>query len=80
MKQPCSMSSNPTDPNSSADNESSSITPSSLAPSELVEHVEECELDAMELLLKSLYKADPDLPEEARGNGHLLLQVRSDKE
>ena len=36
--------------------------------------VEECELDAAELLLKCLYKAE--LPEEARGNGRLMLQVR----
>ena len=60
----------PTCPNSPADNASSSC-----ASSELVEHVEECELEAMELLLKSMYMADPELPEEARGNGKLLLQV-----
>ena len=65
---PCST---PTDPSSSAADAASS------ASSELVEHVEECEVEAMELLLKSMYKADPDLPKEARGDGQLLLQVRS---
>ena len=40
---------------------------------ELVIHVEECELDAVELLLKCLYKVE--LTEEVRGNGQLLLQV-----
>ena len=40
---------------------------------ELVIHVAECELEAVELLLKCLYKVE--LSEEARGNGQLLLQV-----
>ena len=40
---------------------------------ELVLHVEECDLEAVELLLKCLYKVE--LSEEARGNGQLLLQV-----
>ena len=43
------------------------------ARAELVEHVEECELEAIELLLKCLYKVE--LTEEAQGNGQLLLQV-----
>ncbi len=36
-------------------------------------HVEDSELEAVELLLKCLYKAG--LPEEAHGDGGLLLQV-----
>ena len=40
---------------------------------ELVLHVEECELEAVELLLKCLYKVE--LTEEARGNGQLLLEM-----
>ena len=40
---------------------------------ELVINVEECELEAVELLLKCLYKVE--LTEEARGNGQLLLRV-----
>ena len=56
--------------NSSASNDLAAST-----SSVQVEHVEECELEAMELLLKSFYKADLELTEEARGNGHLLLQV-----
>ena len=40
---------------------------------ELVEHVEECELEAVELLLKCLYRAE--LSQEARSDGVLLLRV-----
>ena len=40
---------------------------------ELVEHVEEGELDAVELLLKCMYKAG--VPEEAHGDIQLLLHV-----
>ena len=47
--------------------------PAISAKPELVEHVEEGELDAVELMLKCLYKVE--LPQEAQGNGHLLLQV-----
>ena len=39
----------------------------------LVEHVEEGELEAVELLLKSLYS--PGVPKEAQENGRLLLQM-----
>ena len=47
---------------------------SSNVSAELVMLVEECELEAVELLLKCLYKAE--LPEEARSHGRLMLQVR----
>ena len=50
-------------------------TSSANAPSnELVARVEACELEAVELLLKCLYKVD--MNQEARGNGRLMLQVR----
>ena len=43
------------------------------ARAELIMHVKEGELEAVELLLKCLYKVE--LPEVTRGNGQLLLQV-----
>ena len=49
------------------------LVPASSARTELVEHVEECDMEAAELLLKCLYKAE--LPQEAQSNGQLLLQV-----
>ena len=53
--------------------EGTSAAASSAARSELVQHVDEGELDAVELLLKCMYKAG--LPEEAHGNIRLLLQI-----
>ena len=47
--------------------------PAISARTELVEHVEECELEALELLLKCLYKAE--VPKEAWSNIRLLLQM-----
>ena len=60
----------------SGEPESSTVASHSMSADELVEHVEECELDAAELLLKRLYTAEWELPEEAQGNGRLMLQVR----
>ena len=52
---------------------SASPPPAASTRMELVEHVEEGELDAVELLLKCMYKVG--IPEEAHGNVRLLLQV-----
>ena len=49
------------------------FVPASSARTELEVHVEECELEAVELLLNCLYKAE--LIKEAWFNGRLLLQM-----
>ena len=53
---------------------SSANASSANASAELVEHVEECELEAVEVLLKCMYKAE--LSNETRGKIRLMLQVR----
>ena len=40
---------------------------------EIVEHVQEDEVEAFEVMLRSMYK--PELPEEVAGNGRLLLKA-----